>query len=147
MRSLKASFAFHVAIALSTVVLRSGPALAADEAHTLSFRLDWMASALHSPFYLAAEKGWFKKAGLDVSIVLGNGSVTTVQLVDAGQYDVGHASLAVMAMGRGKGMSVTSIACFTRSSLWPMVLEMIEITSGASAFKCSRPSGPVTASW
>ncbi|HEV8263011.1 MAG TPA: ABC transporter substrate-binding protein [Burkholderiales bacterium] len=114
MRALKASFAFRVAVALSAVLLGSGPSLAADEARTLSFRLDWMPSALHSPFYLAAEKGWFKKADLDVSIVLGTGSVTTVQLVNAGQYDVGHASLAVMAMGRGNGMSVTSIACFTR---------------------------------
>jgi NitT/TauT family transport system substrate-binding protein len=83
----------------------------ADEAHTLSYRLSWVPTGSDSPVYLAAEKGWFKRAGLDVTIVPGNGSVTTVQLVNAGQHDVGYASLAMMAVGRSSGMSsVTSIA-------------------------------------
>lgn len=89
-------------------------ASAADAAHTLTVRLDWLATGYQAPFFLAAEKGWFKKAGLDVSIQQGNGSATTVQLVGTGQFDVGHAALSNMAFGRSKGMPVVSIAGFFR---------------------------------
>jgi len=89
-------------------------AVAADAAHTLSVRLDWVTTGYQAPMFLAAEKGWFKKAGLDVSIQQGTGSVTTVQLVGAGQFDVGFAALSTMAFARGKGVPVTSIAGFFR---------------------------------
>ncbi len=105
----------RVAIAAVFSLSLSGQAiLAADEAHTLSVRLDWLATGYQAPFFLAAEKGWFKKAGLDVTIQQGNGSATTVQLVGTGQFDVGHAALSNMAFGRSKGMPVVSIAGFFR---------------------------------
>ena len=47
-------------------------ARAADQAHTLSVRLDWLPSGYHAPFWLAVDKGWFKDAGLDVTIADGN---------------------------------------------------------------------------
>src|SRR6266571_1979276 len=95
----------RVAVAAVFSLSLSGQAvLAADEAHTLSVRLDWLATGYQAPFFLAAEKGWFKKAGLDVTIQQGNGSATTVQLVGTGQFDVGHAALSNMAFGRSKGM-------------------------------------------
>src|SRR5258708_29352871 len=102
------------AVAMAALVLAGRPALAADDAHTLSLRLDWLPSGYQSPIFLAAEKGWFKKAGIDITIDQGNGSATTVQLVGAGQYDVGFATLSAMAFARGKGMPVISIAGFFR---------------------------------
>jgi len=90
--------------------------LAARAEDTLTLRLDWTPHGMHAPFFLAAEKGWFKKAGLEVSIEDGNGSVVAVQLVGAGQFDVGHAALASMAIGREKGLPVISIAGFIRKS-------------------------------
>jgi NitT/TauT family transport system substrate-binding protein len=89
-------------------------ARAADQAHTLSVRLDWLPSGYHAPFWLAIDKGWFKDAGLDVTIADGNGSVTTIQLVGNGQYDLGHAALATMAIARSKGIPIVSIAGFLR---------------------------------
>jgi len=93
----------------------AAPARAADEAHTISVRLDWLPTGYHAAFWLALEKGWFKNAGLDVTLNDGTGSVTTVQLVGSGQYDVGHAALAVMAIARSKGMKLISIAGFFRT--------------------------------
>ncbi len=90
-----------------------GPARA-DDANTLSLRLEWIPWGYHLHIFLAAEKGWFKQAGLDVTITDGNGSATTVQLVGAGQFDVGQASLANMAFARGKGMPLIAIADFWR---------------------------------
>ncbi|HXP74091.1 MAG TPA: ABC transporter substrate-binding protein [Stellaceae bacterium] len=99
---------------LAVAAFLGSPARAADDAHTISVRLEWLPSGYHAPFWLAAEKGWFKKAGLDVTISDGNGSVTTVQMVGNDQYDVGHAALATMAVARSKGMRLVSIAGFFR---------------------------------
>jgi NitT/TauT family transport system substrate-binding protein len=100
--------------AVFALALTGQATLAADEAHTLSVRLDWLTTGYQAPFFLAAEKGWFKKAGLDVTIQQGTGSVTTVQLVGAGQFDVGLAALSTMAFARSKGVPVVSIAGFFR---------------------------------
>jgi NitT/TauT family transport system substrate-binding protein len=95
----------------SAAVIGSRPAFAAD---TLTVRLDWSTHGMHAPFFLAERKGWFKAADLDVRIEDGNGSTTTVQLIGAGQFDIGHAALAPMAIGKAKGLPVTSIAGFIR---------------------------------
>ncbi|HLI11433.1 MAG TPA: ABC transporter substrate-binding protein [Alphaproteobacteria bacterium] len=82
--------------------------------NALSLRLDWVPWGVQAPIFLAAEKGWFKKAGIDVEIVDGNGSAITVQRVAAHQFDVGLAALSTMAFARGKGLPVISIAGFFR---------------------------------
>jgi NitT/TauT family transport system substrate-binding protein len=84
----------------------------------LTVRLNWSSEGLHAPFHLANQKGWFKNAGLEVAVEDGNGSVTTVQLVGSGQFDIGHAALASMATGAAKGLPVTSVAgVITRSDV------------------------------
>lgn len=106
--SLAAGLCFAIAVLLGV------PAFAADDAHTLTVRLEWLPTGYHAPFWLAVDKGWFKEAGLDVAMSDGTGSVTTVQMVGNDQYDVGHAALSVMALARSKGMKLTSIAGFFR---------------------------------
>jgi NitT/TauT family transport system substrate-binding protein len=114
MRSSRLSLAVVVGHMLSGLLLVCRVSYAADDAHTLSLRLDWLPLGSHTPFYLAVEKGWYRKAGLDVSITQGTGSATTVQLVGTGQFDVGYAALSNMAFARSKGMPVISIAGFFR---------------------------------
>ncbi len=89
------------------------PASAAD---LIRLRLDWTPWGNQAPFHLAAQKGLFAANGLDVEIVDGNGSVATVQIVGNGEYDVGHASLAPMAIARAKGLPVKAIAGFVRQN-------------------------------
>ena len=84
-------------------------------AEKLKVRLDWVPWGSHAPIHLAAQKGIFAKHGLDVEVEDGNGSVTTVQIVGNGEYDVGFASLAPMTIARSKGLPVVAIAG-TRSS-------------------------------
>jgi len=105
---------FAAGIGLAVALLAGSPASAADDAHTISVRLEWLPTGYHAPFWLALDKGWFKQAGLDVTISDGTGSVTTVQMVGNDQYDVGHAALSVMAIARSKGMRLMSIAGFFR---------------------------------
>ena len=98
-------------LAAALLALFAGAALAQDK---LSVRLDWTPWGTHAPIHLAQQKGWFKQNGLEVEVEDGNGSVTTVQLVGAGKFDVGHASLAPMMIARDKGLPVKAIANFVR---------------------------------
>jgi NitT/TauT family transport system substrate-binding protein len=68
------------------------------------------------PFHLAIKKGWYAKQGLDVQLEDGNGSVSTVQIVGNGDYDIGHASLATMAIARSKGLQIKAVAGFIRQN-------------------------------
>jgi NitT/TauT family transport system substrate-binding protein len=88
-------------------------AVAAD---AIRVRLDWTPWGDQAPFHLAQQSGLFKKYDLDVSIDDGNGSVATVQIVGNGEYDVGHASLAPMAIARSKGLPVKAIAGFIQQN-------------------------------
>jgi NitT/TauT family transport system substrate-binding protein len=90
---------------------------AAQNLEKLKVRLDWTPWGSQAPFHLAQQKGWFKAAGLDVSIEDGNGSVTTIQIVGSSdQFDIGHAALASMMIAREKGLPVKAVAVFARLS-------------------------------
>lgn len=89
------------AASLSTV------ALAQDR---FTVRDSWTVSGLQAGWHWALERGYFTKAGVDVAHEDGNGSTTTVQLVNSGQFDIGYADLSVMAIARSKGMPLISVA-------------------------------------
>ena len=103
--------------ALASVALAISAPAAAQNLDKLKVRLDWTPWGVQAPFHLAMQKGWFKQAGLDVTLEDGNGSVTTVQLVGSSdQFDVGHAALAPMMIARDKGLPVKAVAVFARQS-------------------------------
>src|SRR2546426_6718926 len=107
---MKALWSFAFALLLLTPI-----ASTAQDLQKLSLQMEWITLGYHSPFYLAAEKGWFRNAGLEVSITPGTGSSTTVQLIASGKSDVGHASLSTVAFARAKGVPVIAIATFFRT--------------------------------
>jgi NitT/TauT family transport system substrate-binding protein len=82
----------------------------------VSARLDWSTWGVHAPFHLALAKGWFERHGIAASFEDGNGSVSTVQLVGNGQFDIGHAALGPMIMARGRGVPVRAVATFMRQN-------------------------------
>ena len=75
------------ALGLLSLPLLTAPSFGADREHSLNVRLSWLTSGYQAAFYLAAAKGWYANAGLDVSLTPGTGSVTTIQLVGSQQYD------------------------------------------------------------
>lgn len=104
--------AVAAAAVIAGVLINSG-SWAADR---LTVRLDWTPWGSQAPFHLAAQKGLFAKHDLEVVLDDGNGSVATVQIVGNGEYDVGHASLAPMAIARSKGLPVKAIAGFIKQN-------------------------------
>ena len=105
--------AFLGSTAAAGLVLATGPRpLRAAQAVTV--RLDFAPWGIHAAMHLAKEKGWFDEAGLDVEVQDGKGTLNTIQLVGAGQVQVGQVQLGPMAIAREKGLPVTSFAGFAR---------------------------------
>ncbi len=62
----------------------------------IKFQLDWRFEGPAALFLQPAAKGYFKQAGLDVSIDAGNGSGNAVNRVASGSYDIGFADMAAL---------------------------------------------------
>jgi len=62
----------------------------------IKFQLDWRFEGPAALFLQSAAKGYYKAAGLDVSIDAGNGSGGTVTRVASGTYDMGFADMAAL---------------------------------------------------
>jgi NitT/TauT family transport system substrate-binding protein len=96
-------------------LLAGAEAARAADAVPIKIRLDWAPWGSHAAFYLAQQKGWYKKAGLDVEIADGTGSVSTVQLLgSSGQFDLGYAATSAIMIGKEKGLPVKIVAEFFR---------------------------------
>jgi NitT/TauT family transport system substrate-binding protein len=75
-------------------------ALAVGVAHAqntpIKFQLDWRFEGPAALFLQSEAKGYYKDAGLDVTIDAGSGSGATVNRVASGVYDMGFADMAAL---------------------------------------------------
>jgi NitT/TauT family transport system substrate-binding protein len=83
----------HTAAALA---LASALPAAHAQSTPIKFQLDWRFEGPAALFLQPAAKGYFKAAGLDVTVDAGNGSGGAVQRVASGTYDMGFADLAAV---------------------------------------------------
>jgi NitT/TauT family transport system substrate-binding protein len=96
-----------LSLAAGLIALASGAARAEEK---VNLRLDWLPGADHTSIFLANELGYYKKAGIDLEIHDGTGSVATIQAVGNGADMIGLASLSQVAIAVGKGVPLISIA-------------------------------------
>ena len=80
--------------ATAALALASSFGVAHAQSTPIKFLLDWRFEGPSALFLQPAAKGYFKQAGLDVSIDAGNGSGAAVQRVASGTYDMGFADMA-----------------------------------------------------
>ncbi|WP_207538735.1 ABC transporter substrate-binding protein [Sabulicella rubraurantiaca] len=90
------------------------PGLARAQGERLSLRLDFSPWGVQAAIHLADARGWFREAGLTVDIQDGRGSGNTLQLVNAGQVDVGQIQLGLLGQAREQGATVRGFAGFSR---------------------------------
>jgi NitT/TauT family transport system substrate-binding protein len=102
----------------------SGSDSDASDLTPLSVRLNVDATGTHAPFLLAAVNGWYEEEGLDVSFGEGNGSDSTVALIDAGDDDIGIAGFDAVAVLRGEGAKAKVVAGWEQRS--PLAIVTME---------------------
>jgi NitT/TauT family transport system substrate-binding protein len=64
----------------------------------VSLRLDWVAQGYQAPFYAALGLGYYEEEGLDVEILDGRGTSTTIKVVANGNNTFGFGQLSEMAL-------------------------------------------------
>jgi NitT/TauT family transport system substrate-binding protein len=80
-------------VALAALAVAPTKALAQTP---IKFQLDWRFEGPAALFLASQAKGYYKAAGLDVTIDAGNGSGGTVTRVASGTYDIGFADMAAL---------------------------------------------------
>lgn len=82
----------------------------------VDFRLNWVISGNHAPFFLAQQEGFWLDCGLDISMGAGKGSGDTAQLVANGSQQFGLTDAVSIAAGRSKGLKVESLGVLYQSN-------------------------------
>lgn len=115
-------------LTIAIAVAGCSQAMAEDK---LVFQLDWIPTGEHAAYYAGWQKGFFKEAGIDVTIVRGYGSGDTVNKVAAGAARFGVADVGAVLAGRAQQqVPVKSImAVYTYSPHSMFVLKSSGITS------------------
>jgi len=100
-----------LAKAFAAIVLASGAsALAADSLTKATFQLNYPAAGYNAGYELAVVKGFYKDAGLDVTIEPGNGSQITAQLVASGKANIAFADAAPVMKLVSQGAKIKVLA-------------------------------------
>ncbi len=88
-------------LAAGVLILAIGaPARAAEK---VRFLMDWILEGKHVPFFVARDRGFFEKNGLEVTILAGKGSGDAATFVDAGKVDYSYGDLltAIQVISKG----------------------------------------------
>jgi len=85
------------------VPIRLAQAQVGRPTEKITFLLDFTPYGKHAPFFAALDKGFWKDAGFDVTIVKGEGSATTISSYAAGAVDFAFSDTPTLILARSKG--------------------------------------------
>jgi len=94
-----------------------GVATAALAANTpVTFQLNWVAGGPNAGFAAAVVEGFYKDAGLDVTLVQGNGSGNTAQMAASGRVQIAYADAVAVSQLIAKGAPLKVLATIYQSN-------------------------------
>ena len=82
----------------------------------VTFQLNWVAGGANAGFAAAVGEGYYKEAGLDVTIVQGNGSGNTAQLVASGRAQLAYADAVAVSQLIAKGAPMKVVSTIYQSN-------------------------------
>lgn len=82
----------------------------------LTFQLNWTAGGPNAGFAAAVGEGYYRAAGLNVTIVQGNGSGNTAQLVASGRAQVAYADAVTVSQLIARGAPMTIVSTIYQSN-------------------------------
>ncbi len=98
-----------LALGLATLVGVCDAAQAAERTK-LKVAMDWIIGGRQAPWFVALEKGYYAEEGLDVELLRGFGSASTVQRAASGEVQVAYADFPTTVLARAEGSKVRTVA-------------------------------------
>jgi NitT/TauT family transport system substrate-binding protein len=125
------------------LLLTFAPASAQEK---IKFTLDWKLQGIHAWYYWAAEKGYFKAEGLDVTIDQGEGSAATVTRIMSGAYDAGFGDMNAIIQNAATRPNEVPVMVYMIYSKAPFALLVkadspIKTIADISGKKLGSPTG------
>jgi NitT/TauT family transport system substrate-binding protein len=99
------------AIAVALLLFSKAP-LQGAELTPATIRLDFIIGGKHAPWYVALEKGFYAKRGLNPTIQSSTGSADTVRAIGSGSADFGFADIGTAIVAKSRGTPVEVVAQF-----------------------------------
>jgi NitT/TauT family transport system substrate-binding protein len=110
-------------LAVATIAIAAfGFTTAANAQTKLRFILDWKYQGQQGVYFLAADRGYFKDEGLDVSFDQGEGAGAAATKIASGAYDAGFGSLDSVISLHALQPSQAPVAVFQMYSRSPFVI-------------------------
>jgi NitT/TauT family transport system substrate-binding protein len=114
----------------------------------VTFSLDFRALGRHAAWYVALEKGYYKNAGLDVTIIPSQGTAQAIQSIESKAAQFAFSDVAGLVAARANsGVTAKMVAVIYQKAPYaifslrsganvtrPEQLENLEIASGAGSF-------------
>src|ERR1700694_4877050 len=112
----------RVAGAIAGLFLGAVVAPADAQTPVVKLILDFAIQGQQSPFVLAADGGYFARAGVNVQVDRGYGSADAITKVASGAYDMAFADIGALIQFNGKQVGPNVVSVFQVYDVAPMVI-------------------------
>ncbi|MDM8550260.1 ABC transporter substrate-binding protein [Desulfobacterales bacterium HSG2] len=96
-------------VCLTVLALFTGQGLAKEPLQPMTIRLNWVTNVQFAGVLLAKERGWYREAGIDLTIKGWEQGISPIDEVLAGKAQVGVADASKLVESRTKGSGVKAV--------------------------------------
>lgn len=103
------------------LIFAASRAHAQVEKPSIKFSMSWLYQATQAHFAMAADKGYWKAEGLEVTLDRGSGSATSVQRAVSGAYDLAYADVGTIIKWNAENPQKPLMIVFVAEEGFPLV--------------------------